>query len=121
MKTDLVAIPGRLIHCLQSLDVSVNKPFKNNIRKLYTDWMAADGHELTLAGKIERPSVELMGDWIIRVWVMVSMDVVVKSFWKQASQMCLMGVKMTQYGTDDNEHYTCKGESGSKVDSSDNE
>ena len=35
MKTDLAVIPGGLTSVLQPLDVSVNKPFKDNIRKLY--------------------------------------------------------------------------------------
>jgi len=35
MKTDLAVIPGGLTSLLQPLDVSVNKPFKDNIRKLY--------------------------------------------------------------------------------------
>ena len=40
MKTDLAVIPGGLTSVLQPLDVSVNKPFKDNIRKLYAQWMA---------------------------------------------------------------------------------
>jgi hypothetical protein len=35
MKTDLVVVPGVLTSVLQPLDVSFNKPFKDNVRKLY--------------------------------------------------------------------------------------
>jgi hypothetical protein len=43
MKTDLAIIPGGLTSVLQPLNVSVNKPFKDNIRKLYAQWMAEGG------------------------------------------------------------------------------
>jgi hypothetical protein len=36
MKTDLAVIPGGLTPVLQPLDVSVTKPFKEYVRKLYT-------------------------------------------------------------------------------------
>jgi hypothetical protein len=36
MKTDLAVIPGGLTSVLQPLDVSVKRPFKDNVRKLYT-------------------------------------------------------------------------------------
>jgi hypothetical protein len=71
MKTDLEVIPGGLTLVLQPLDVSVNKPFKDNVRKLYMQWMAKGGHELTTTEKIRRPSNEMMCDWIVSVWNMV--------------------------------------------------
>jgi hypothetical protein len=40
MKTDLAVIPGGLTSVSQPLDVSDNKPFKDNVRKLYTQWTA---------------------------------------------------------------------------------
>jgi hypothetical protein len=52
MKTNLAVIPGGLTSVLQPLDVSVNKPFKDNVSKLYMQWMAKGGHELTPTGKI---------------------------------------------------------------------
>jgi hypothetical protein len=64
------------------LDVSVNKPFKGFVRKFYREWMAAGGHDLTPAGKIRRPSLELLCDWILRAWNMISPDITVKSFLK---------------------------------------
>jgi hypothetical protein len=66
MKTDLAVIPGGLTSVLQPLVVSVNKPFKDNARKLYTQWMAKGGHEVTPTGKIRRLSIEVMCDWIVR-------------------------------------------------------
>jgi hypothetical protein len=46
IKTELVIITGGLTSVLQPPDVSVNKPFKDNVRtQLYTQWMAKGGHE----------------------------------------------------------------------------
>jgi hypothetical protein len=36
MKTDVAVIPGGLTSVSQSLHVSDNRPFKDNVRKLYT-------------------------------------------------------------------------------------
>lgn len=45
--TDLAVIPGGLTSILQPLDVSLNKLFKNGIRK---KWMANGFHEFTATG-----------------------------------------------------------------------
>ena len=39
LHTDLVIIPGGMTSQLQVLDVSVNKPFKDHMRKEYNDWL----------------------------------------------------------------------------------
>jgi hypothetical protein len=44
--------------------------------------MAKGGHELTPTGKIRRPSIEMMCDWIVRAWNMVSTKIITKSFLK---------------------------------------
>uniref|UniRef100_A0A6G5A925 Putative pogo transposable element n=1 Tax=Rhipicephalus microplus TaxID=6941 RepID=A0A6G5A925_RHIMP len=41
-RTDLVVIPGGMTSTLQPLDVVLNKPFKDRVRALYTEWMAGD-------------------------------------------------------------------------------
>jgi hypothetical protein len=78
--------------------VSVNKPFKGFVQKFYMEWMAARGHDQTPVGKIKRPSLELLCDWILRAWNMISPEIIVKSFSKQASLMSWMGAKMTLFG-----------------------
>lgn len=82
MKTDLAVIPGGLTSVLQPLDVSLNKPFKDNLRKLYVEWMASGEPCFTPTGRIKRPSMELMCQWIGEAWDMISPKIVVRSFKK---------------------------------------
>jgi hypothetical protein len=51
--TDLVIVPSSMTSQLQSLDVSINKPFKHLVRKHYDAWLNKDNHILTASGKIK--------------------------------------------------------------------
>jgi hypothetical protein len=90
MKTDLAVIPGGL-SVLQPLDVSVNKPFKDNVRKLCTQWMAKGGHESTPTGMIRRLSTEMMCDWIVRAWNIVSTKIITKNILRTGIMNALDG------------------------------
>ncbi|KAM7312951.1 pogo transposable element with KRAB domain [Ixodes scapularis] len=52
--THLAVIPGGLTGMLQPLDVSVNRHFKVEFRRCYTDWMASGNHEKTPTGRLKR-------------------------------------------------------------------
>lgn len=108
MRTDLAIIPGGLTSVLQPLDVCVNKPFKDNVRKLYMEWMCAGDHSLTPTGRIKRPSLELVCEWICAAWDMISPDVILKSFKKT-------GISSELDGTEDdaiwNGRDTCESDS----------
>lgn len=60
LRTDIAGIPGGLPLVLQSLYVLLNKPFKDNVWRLYTEWMTAGNYALTPWGKIKRPSIEML-------------------------------------------------------------
>ena len=53
MNTDIAVIPGGMTSQLQVMDVVVNKPFKDNLRRLYNNWLVARNHPLTPTGKIK--------------------------------------------------------------------
>lgn len=82
MNTDLVVIPGGMTSKLQVLDVCINKPFKDNLRLLYSEWLLAGNHALTPTGKIKKPSVTVLCQWIKAAWDKVSPEVIIKGFKK---------------------------------------
>lgn len=73
-----------LVHdiVLQVLDVVCNKPFKDHMRRLYTDWLLEENHALTPSGKIKKPSASTLGQWVITAWDGVSSESIVKGFTK---------------------------------------
>ncbi|KAJ4426521.1 hypothetical protein ANN_27335 [Periplaneta americana] len=82
LKTDLVVIPGGMTSKLQVLDVVVNKPFKDHLRKQYSDWLLEGSHAFTPPGNIKKPSVSLMCEWILSSWHTISPDSIIKGFKK---------------------------------------
>uniref|UniRef100_A0A674N661 HTH CENPB-type domain-containing protein n=1 Tax=Takifugu rubripes TaxID=31033 RepID=A0A674N661_TAKRU len=66
MNGDLVIIPGGMTSQLQVLDVVVNKPFKDNLPKKYTEWLLSGDHALTPTGKIQILTLRLnkLKNWI---------------------------------------------------------
>lgn len=93
LRTDLAVIPGGLTSMLQPLDVSLNKPFKDNVRRLYAEWMAEGDHAMTPGGKIKKPSVELLCAWVMEAWAMISPEIIVRSFKKTGISNALDGTE----------------------------
>ena len=67
--TDLAVIPGSLTSLLQLVDVSLNKPFNDGVRK---QWMADGIHEFTATGRQKKASEELICSWISQAWNAIS-------------------------------------------------
>lgn len=80
--TDLVVIPGGMTSQLQVLDVVVNKPFKDHLRQLYTDWLLKGNHALTPSGKLKKAPVSLLAEWILTAWRRISPESIVSGFKK---------------------------------------
>uniref|UniRef100_A0A672FD58 DDE-1 domain-containing protein n=1 Tax=Salarias fasciatus TaxID=181472 RepID=A0A672FD58_SALFA len=82
MNGDLVIIPGGMTSQLQVLDVVVNKPFKDNLRKKYTEWLLSADHALTPTGRIQKPAVRLLCEWVLQAWDAVSSESIINGFKK---------------------------------------
>ena len=98
--TELAVIPGGLTSLLQPLDVSLNKPFKDGVRKKWMQWMADGIHEFTASGRQKKPSEELMCSWISQAWNDIPAEMITASFLK-------CGITNNLDGTQDDLVYNC--------------
>ena len=80
--TDVAVIPGDLTGMLQPLDVSLNKPFKDALRRQWMEWMADEKFELTAGGNIRAPPLTTHAMWVQKAWDEVKVPVIIKSFKK---------------------------------------
>lgn len=80
-KTNLVVIPGGMTSVLQPLDVALNKPFKDQVCELYTEWMMADNPR-TPAGHLRRPPLPTVCVWVSSAWKSLTNKMVCKSLRK---------------------------------------
>jgi hypothetical protein len=67
---------------LQVLDVVVNKPFKDYLWQLYNDWFLRGNQAHTLSGKLKKPSISVLGKWILTAWERISSESTVTGFKK---------------------------------------
>lgn len=110
VKTHLAVIPGGLTSQLQSLDVSINKPFKVFMREEWNKWMAAGNHDLTPTGRMKRPTITQVCEWVKTSWDSVKDEIVVRSFKK-------CGISNALDGTEDDMLYENTGSSTSSDES----
>uniref|UniRef100_A0A3Q3KXW9 HTH CENPB-type domain-containing protein n=1 Tax=Labrus bergylta TaxID=56723 RepID=A0A3Q3KXW9_9LABR len=107
MNGDLVIIPGGVTSQLQVLDAVVNKPFKDNLRKRYTEWLLSGNHALTRTWKIQKLSVRLLCEWILQAWDAVSSQSIIHGFKKCCISNALDGSEddalWEEQGSDDSE------------------
>ena len=80
--TELAVILGGLTSLLQLLDVSLNKPFKDGVRKKWMQWMADGIHKFTASGQQRKPSEELICSWVSQVWKDIPAEMITTSFLK---------------------------------------
>ena len=80
--TDIAVIPGGLTSVLQSLDVSLNKPFKDNARAQWNEWMMNGEKSFTKNGAMRGASLDVLCEFVIKVWDNVKVESVIKSLKK---------------------------------------
>jgi hypothetical protein len=119
--TDLVMTPGGMTSQLQVLDVVINKPFKDHLRQLYNDWRLEGNHALTPGGKLKKPSVTMLGDWILTAWGRISSKSILAGFKKCCICNALDGTEddiLWQYVEDDS---VCEDDGDEQSDREDSE
>ncbi|CAB4426858.1 unnamed protein product [Rhizophagus irregularis] len=77
----LAVIPAGLTNICQPLDVSINKPFKDNMRKEWHIWMCQGGAGETETARLIRSSI---CGWVKRSWDAISDQIIFNSFKKCA-------------------------------------
>ena len=60
INTSLAVIPGGLTSVLQPLDVSLNKPFKDKLKNMWSEWMIFGTCESTKGGNLKKPGIALV-------------------------------------------------------------
>jgi len=78
----LAVIPGGLTSICQPLDVAINKPFKDNLRKEWHLWMASGGAGNTANGNLRRAKISDVCGWVKRSWEKISDEIIIESFKK---------------------------------------
>jgi hypothetical protein len=91
--TDLDVIPGDMTSQLQVYYVVVNKPFKDHLRQLYNDWLLEGNHALTPGGKLKKPSVIMLGEWILTAWGRICSKSILAGFKKFCISSTLDGTE----------------------------
>lgn len=82
LNTETAVIPGGMTGMLQPLDVCINKPFKDRMRKKWHDWMLEGEHTLTPTGRTRKADLNIICKWIIESWNDIPSELVSKSFRK---------------------------------------
>lgn len=101
--TDMCVIPGGLTSQLQPLDVCLNKPFKDRVRKMWSDWICSDQMKKTKSGLPQRPDIILVSQWVKDAWDSIPSDMIQKSFKKCGISNALDGTEDDAIYQDDDE------------------
>ena len=71
MGVEVVHIPGGFISLCQPVDVGFNKPFKDHVRQLWTEWMVTEGLVDGTTKALTRGDVP---GWVASVMTQMSME-----------------------------------------------
>ena len=75
------------------------KPFKVHMRQKWNEWMVNGEKQLTKAGKLKRPKLATVRQWIVDSWNQIPSDMVIRSFLK-------CGISNSIDGSEDDELFS---------------
>lgn len=78
----LAMIPGGLTSMLQPLDVSINKPFKQHLKEIWSEWLSSNDHTFTTGGAMKKVSMPQICQWILDAWEKIPAELIRKAFKK---------------------------------------
>lgn len=64
---------------LQSLDVCINKLFKDAIKHRYLEWMRSGDPKVTASERLKQASPAILG-WIVHAWASICEELISYSF-----------------------------------------
>src|SRR2546430_16614770 len=77
---DLAVISDGLTGLCQPLDVMINKPFKDNLRKEWHIWMAGGGAGVTKSENLRHARLSNVCGWVKHAWEGIPDEMVAESF-----------------------------------------
>lgn len=118
LNTDLSMIPGGLTSMLQPLDVCLNKPFKDRLRQIWTEWMTSGSVKTTKGGNLQKPDITLVCQWVKDAWDSIPNEMIRKAFLKCGISNAMDGsqddavydAEDDELSDDDNDIYNDDGE-----------
>jgi hypothetical protein len=75
------------------LDVVVNKPFKDHLKRQYSNWLRGSDHTYTPTGRMKKPSVSALCEWVLEARNAMSSDSIIHGFKKSCISSILDGTK----------------------------
>ncbi|KAH7948926.1 hypothetical protein HPB49_003564 [Dermacentor silvarum] len=90
---ELVVIPGGMTSQLQPLDVCVNKPFKDAVKRCYAEWMRSGEPAVTPTGRLKRALPATLCEWIVDAWASIPQDLVRRALKKCGFSNALDGTE----------------------------
>src|SRR6218665_145250 len=108
LRTDMAVIPGGLTSVLQPLDVCLNKPFKDRLRKMWVEWMSSGTATLTKGGNLMKPDIAIVVTWVKEAWASIPEEMVRRSFLKCGISNAMDGSQDDALYADDDETTPCE-------------
>ncbi|CAG8700628.1 38369_t:CDS:1 [Gigaspora margarita] len=75
----------------QPFDVSINKPFKDKLRKYWHKWMSNSSNGLTEKGNLKHADLNTVCHWVLNTWEDISEDIIIRSFKKYSISNYMSG------------------------------